>query len=395
MGIQDILFILFILLLAHVCIEYHVLKLGEEHRQNLTNLWYYHLLFGVLFFAYISIFGGDAKGYWAGDEIDIKSLWAKGPGTYFIYILTNPFAYYLQLSFFSGSILFAFIGYLGLQFFYAISVTHSKGNLKLFGYKVFPLLFFLPNLHFWSSGVGKDTLSFFSIGLFSYASSKPLKRGWAIVVSLFLMYYVRPHIAIMILLSYGISILIDKRVNGLYRVLLTSVFILGFVVLFDDVMEYVKLEEVSTDSIEQFSSARASNLNRSHTGSAIDITSYPLPLKIFTFLYRPLFFDVHNITSLLASFESLYLLALSFHTLKAKPIKKFKSSPFQIKALTLFLIIATLAFSSFLGNLGIILRMKNMVTPGLLLFCLYSLTYKNSSSELNQHAKTKPKIRLA
>ena len=41
-------------------------------------------------------------------------------------------------------------------------------NATFKGYYLFPLLFYMPNLHFWSCGVGKDTLLFFCIGLFSY-----------------------------------------------------------------------------------------------------------------------------------------------------------------------------------------------------------------------------------
>lgn len=340
-------------------------------------------MFGVIFFTYISIFGGDAKAYWkTGGGGTIAGYWAFGPGTFFVHMLCLPFSKYLGLSFFTGSILFTFIGYLGLQFYYATAVNLIKTNVKVFGYKLFPLIFFFPNLHFWSSGIGKDTLSFFAVGLFVYTTFSPIKRSWAMLLSLFLMYYVRPHIAMIVLLSFGIGVFIDKRVGLFYRFLLASVFIIGVILLFDNVMAYVKLDEVSSESIDKFSNVRASNLSRSHTGSSVDITSYPLPLKVFTFLYRPLFFDIHNITAVLASFENLVLLLLSIKVFKSSPFRKFKNSPFQIKGLILFVIVGTLAFSHIMGNLGIILRMKNMMTPGLLIFIFYVLSYRHPKSIL-------------
>ena len=59
----------------------------------------------------------------------------------------------------------------------------------------------------------------------------------------------------------------------------------------------------------------------------------------------------------------------------------FKAAPFVIKGLVIFLIIGTLAFSQSLGNLGIMIRMRNMFLPGLLIFILWSFSYQQRNNK--------------
>jgi hypothetical protein len=152
------------------------------------------------------------------------------------------------------------------------------------------------------------------------------------------------------------------------------------------VMEFAKIEETTVDSFEEFSSAKSTLLSRANVGSAIDISSYPFPLKVFTFLYRPFFFDINGIPAVIASFENLFLLLLSIKVLQNKPLLTFRRAPFVIRGLVVFLIIGTLAFSQSLGNVGIMIRMRNMFLPGLLIFILWSFSYQH---QLAQEKKRK------
>ncbi len=337
-------------------------------------------------------------GYWRRNEVPLSVYLRGGAGTAFMHVFTYPFVYALNLSFFTGSVLFSFIGFLGVLYFYLAASRLVKHNTKVAGYTLLPWIFFLPNIHFWSAGVGKDTLSFFCVGLFLYSSLKPMIRAPGILLSLFLVYNVRPHMAIFLLLAFGLGIFLDKRLNTIYKFLLTLCFAAGAVMLFDDVMEYVKLDEVSTESLEEFSSTKQSQLSRGHTGSSVDISSYPLPLKVFTFLFRPLFIDAHNIASLLASVENLILLFLTYVLFKSKPVNSFKEAPFQVKGLILFVLIGAVAFSNILGNMGIMIRMKNMFTPALLIFIIWVLSYqkglKTTEGETVKETIPRRKLRL-
>lgn len=376
MNIFDILFLLLIGVAVAVAIPFFAKMAGVKNRKYLYYLWYYHLLFGIIFYIYVNANGGDALGYWRESNISFSEHFARGQGTAFMQVFNYAFVEILHLSFFTGSMIYTFIGFMGMMFFYLATMNLVKSNVKVYGINIFPYIFFLPNLHFWSAGVGKDTLSFFCIGLFLLCIMQPFKRSVGIGLSLVLAYFVRPHIAIFMLVAFGIGFMFDNKLKPAQKIVLSLGLVLGAAFIFNDVIAFLKLDEVSTESIEQFSSERASGLSREHTGSAVDISSYSLPLKIFTFLFRPLFFDARNAMSLLASIENLILLILLFKVVNLNTLKLLKNAPYQIKGLFIFFIIGSVGFSNILGNMGIMMRMKNMLIPGMLIFIFWILSKK-------------------
>ena len=356
-------------------------QLPSVEINNLLKLWFFHLLVGTGFYFFTINGGGDAWGYWKRAKImNLDDFWfnlLESKGTGFM----NAFNYFpskvLDLGFFANTMLYTLIGFIGFVFFYLIAYQLIPYNSKFKGYFLFPLVFFMPNLHFWSSGIGKDTLLFLCIGMFCYAVLDIVKRMPLLLFSLVLSYFVRPHITLFLVLSFGLAYVFGGKVSAGKRVLF-SVVLLGIgIAILPTVMEFAKIEEASVASFDEFSEKKVDVLSRSHTGSSVDITSYPFPLKVVTFLFRPLFFDINGIPAVVASFENLALLILSFIVVFKNNFKlTFKNAPFVIKGLFIFLIIGTLAFSQSLGNLGIMIRMRNMFLPGLLIFILWSFSYQ-------------------
>jgi hypothetical protein len=199
-----------------------------------------------------------------------------------------------------------------------------------------------------------------------------------IILGLALAYFIRPHITLFMLLGFGMAYFSGKNVSIVQRILFFGAMIGVSIAILPMVMEFAKIEEASVDSFNSFSESKAALLSRSHTNSAIDISSYPFPLKVFTFLYRPFFFDINGIPALLASFENLLLLVLSFTVIKNKPLQTFRNAPFVIQGMVYFLIIGTLAFSQSLGNVGIMIRMRNMFLPGLIIYIFWHFSYWQS-----------------
>ena len=142
------------------------------------------------------------------------------------------------------------------------------------------------------------------------------------------------------------------------------------------VMQFAKIEEASADGFDKFATNKAAVLSRGTTGSAIDISSYPFPLKVLTFWFRPLFFDARNINGLIASAENLVLLLVFIKAMRTNPIGAFKAAPFVVKGLVFFVMVGTLAFSQSLGNLGIMIRMRNMFLPGLIIYMMWIFSYE-------------------
>jgi hypothetical protein len=376
---MDFFIIILILLLAFFFINSFKPLIGLKETKTLKKLFIYHLVFGVYYCFFIQ---GDAINYWKYsktlDEQTILSFFNKDfQGTYFMFIFNYFPSNFLGLSYFTGTIIYSFIGFMGLTYFYIITIQFVPYNSKIGKYNLFPLLFFFPSLHFWSCAVGKDTLSFFCIAIFCYGILKPFYRLHFIFIALLLSYFVRPHITLFLLLSFGIAFVMSSNISSFRRFFFISV-LLGFTIsILPLVLNFVKMDDASVESFYNFSEYHVSLLSTSSSGSAVDISSYPLVLKIFTFLFRPLFFDINGLPSIIASIENILLLFLTFKVFRNKPILTFNKAPIVIQAMIWFLIIGSITFSQSLGNLGIMIRMRNMFLPGLLVFFLWSFSYKN------------------
>lgn len=342
----------------------------------LQYLFFFHLLIGAYYCFFIQ---GDAVGYWRVPKTYSFSTFLNGifngEGTMFMYALNFPFTNLLGMSYLSNTLLFSLFGFIGMTFFYMVTVKTIPYVKIINGYSLFPLVFFLPNLHIWSVSVGKDSILFMCIGMFVYGILKPFSRIPLLAISMLLALAVRPHMVLFMMVGFGVAYVFGGKVSGIQRIIFSAALIGIGIAILPSVMEFAKIEEASVEAFDDFANKKSSVLSRSSSGSAIDISSYPFPLKVVTFWFRPLFFDAHNINSLLASIENLLLVSLFIMAMRLKPLKAFKAAPFVIKGLVIFLIVGTLAFSQSLGNLGIMIRMRNMFLPGMLIFLLWVFSY--------------------
>lgn len=375
---MDFFFIPLIIGLGFLFINSFKSSLSKYDISTLQKLFVYHLVFGTYYCFFIQ---GDAIGHWNySKSITYEHfiyLITKERGTYFSYALNYFPSNVLGLSYFTGTMLYSLLGFIGLTYFYIIVKKLIPYNSKFKGYYLFPGLFFLPNLHFWSCAVGKDTLLFLCIALFMYGIIQPMKRIHILTFALLLSYFIRPHITFFLLVSYSMVYVTTSKMSIFQRVIFLGLMIGIGITILPSVMEFAKIEDATVESFEKFSTAKSTILSRSNVGSAIDISSYPFPLKVFTFLYRPFFFDINGIPALLASFENLLLLLLSINVLRNNPLRTFRKAPFVIQGMVYFLIIGTLAFCQSLGNVGIMIRMRNMFLPGLLIFIIWSFSYQH------------------
>ena len=373
----DILYILIIIVLGLFFINRFALSLGNGHDVILKRLFFFHLLLGTYYCFFIQ---GDAIGYWRipkqySVEVFKEGLF-NGEGTMFMYALNFVFSNLLNMSYLSNTLVYSLFGFIGLSFFYAIAVKTIPFNTLQWGYALFPLVFFMPNLHFWSVAVGKDTVLFLCIAMLAYGVMNPLKRIPLLVISILLSIAIRPHITLFLLIGFGLAYIMGGKVPAWQRWVFSLVMLAGGLAILPSVMEFAKIEEASAAGFEQFATAKAEVLSRASTGSAIDISSYPFPLKVLTFWFRPLFFDARNINGLVASIENGLLLILFVKAMGNQPIRAFKEAPFVIKGLVIFLLVGTIAFSQSLGNVGIMIRMRNMFLPGMLLYILWVFSYQ-------------------
>lgn len=372
--IADIFVFLIIFLFGFTTADQFKKHLKPEEVKHLKWLWPYHLVFGIYYCFFIA---GDARGYWRNAaSLTGDTFWQfllQTQGTDFVTAINYFPASVLGLSYFSGTLLYTLIGYLGIALFYVLAIRLVPYNSYFMGVLLFPLIFFWPNLHFWSVAVGKDTLVFVSIAAFLFGVVQ--RKYFVIVASLFFCYLIRPHITIMLLAAFGAVVLLSSNLSVSRKIIVFSFLFAVSLYILPFVVTYVKLGEFSLEAIQSTAENKAALLSREGTGSRVDISSYPLPFKLFTFVYRPLFFDINGIPALIASIENFILLILSIKLFFSSPIRSFRAAPLVIKGLVVFFLIGTLLFAHSLGNLGVMIRMRNMFLPGFLIFMLWTFSY--------------------
>lgn len=375
---MDFLYTLLLILFGFAFLKQFRKKVSNSDFLTLKKLWVFHLLVAVGFYFFTRNGGGDAWGYWMRSKtMDSAEFWQfllTEIGTYFIYALNYIPANILGMGFFANTLLYSLFGFMGFVYFFIIVKETIPYNFRLGKFWVFPLIFFLPNLHFWSSGVGKDSLLFFCIGMFAYALLNLSKRFILIIISLGLAFFIRPHMVLFMLLSFGLAYAIHSNLNIIKRLFFAGLLLAGSAVILPSVLEFVKVDEITTENLEKFSEDKSALLSRENTGSRLSQSS-SFPAKLFAFYFRPFFFDVNGIPALIASFENLILLILGIKVLRRKPYLAFKKAPFIIKGFIIFMIIGSIAFSLSLGNVGIMIRMRNMFLPGFIIFMMWTLSY--------------------
>ncbi len=373
----DLIYFPLVIVLGLSFINFVRTEAGEASVPILKKLFFFHLLMGAYYCFFIQ---GDAIGYWRAPKLyefsTFKENLFNGEGTAFMMAFNYIFTNLLNMSYFSNTMVFSLFGFMGLTFFYIVALQTVPYNKIISGYVLFPLIFFLPNLHFWSSGVGKDTTLFLCIGMFTYGLMKPFQRIPLLVLAGLLSMAIRPHITLFLMIGFGLAYVFGGKVSPAQRFIFSAAMIAIGLAILPSVMEFAKIEEASAESFDKFAQGKAAVLSRSHTGSAIDISSYPFPLKVLTFWFRPALFDVRNINGLIAALENLLLLLVFIKAMRTSPIRAFKAAPFVIKGLVIFLVVGTLAFSQSMGNMGIMIRMRNMFLPGMIIYLMWIFSYE-------------------
>ena len=187
----------------------------------------------------------------------------------------------------------------------------------------------------------------------------------------------------------GLAILLGSEVKMAYKIILGGLAGALAISLIPSTLEALKIDELSLESLELLAGSKVGNLNDSHVGSGFDLASYPWPLKLFTYLFRPLFFDAHNFVAFFSSFENLLYLYLSFFIYRNWSLEALRDMPLFIKAGMITFIPVTIAFMSSLSNMGIIMRMKNMTMIYFLLFCFFLISYNKELRIQKAEAKLK------
>jgi len=338
------------------------------------NKSFFDVLFVIHFLSYIvySLYTidnrSDSGEYFAKTSLSNDWFSLYSSGTFFIIFLAYPFVNMLNFSYESLMLIFSFIGFEGLVFFY-LAARENIYNLpiKIWGFSILELLFFLPNCHFWSSSLGKGSVMTFGFGLLFFGLSRFQNRLFPLLLGAYLVYMIRVHLVLAVLMGLGIgSIFSFGKLKWYFKVLIICVSMGGAAFVMGDVLAVSGTETINILDDNANVNRRASELGKSNTG--VDISNYNQAMKLFTFIFRPLFFDAPNFMGIITSFEDVIYLFLAIQIILIGFAQIHRWNGFIIIGFFSFLI-ASLALAQVSGNLGIALRQKAQIMP--LFFMVY------------------------
>ncbi|HEY5750358.1 MAG TPA: hypothetical protein VIU12_30040 [Chryseolinea sp.] len=343
----------------------------------LKRLFFYHLLMAVVYYMYALFNPSDSWGYFYKVTDNYRGeTWMDfyGTSTTFIEFVGYPFIKYLGFSYEACMALFSFFGFVGYMYIYAFFKENIRFRHDLYGIDLITLIFYLPNLHFWSSSFGKGSIIFMAIAFFFFGISKIRSRWIYIAVGGFIIYHVRPHIMLVMLASSVIGFSFsNKGISIPLRLFVLACASVAFFYIYGDVLTLVGVDEQELANQTVDFTHRASDLTKATSG--VDITSYSLPMQVFTFLYRPLFIDAPGLLGLIVSFENVFYLLFTLQLLTPSGIKFLIRGNFLVKTAFLSFLTVSFALAQIAGNLGLAIRQKSQV---MMLFLFVILMYLDS-----------------
>lgn len=321
----------------------------------------YHLFFAWVAYRYVLTHHGDAERYWfLGQDLSASS-WTDflKPGTDVVKFLTFPLVKFFDLPFLAGFLIFSLLSFAGVYLLYRILMDIAGENPRL-RIIVF-MLMLLPNLHFWTSLIGKEALILIPVTVFCAELSRKRYFSVLLVVSVVATAFIRPHVAFVLSLAYVLALLFTFPFS-----LKRKAMVLGVLALLTGLFTWLLtgLQDFSGGFKRVLQKYEAHISYFKTTDGYVPLDRYPLPHKFFTFWFRPLPFEKEGWLYGVISIENTVLLVLSlfaaFYSVKYFSILK-KRMLFVFPVLMLF--IFTLMYVYAYANYGIIMRTRVMGMP--------------------------------
>ena len=300
-------------------------------------------------------------------------------GTSFMELLTGGLYVITGPTRLGAYLVFTWAGFWGMYLCYRAFVRAvPQGNHRTYAL----LILFWPSMLFWPSGIGKEAVMTFCIGLAAYGAARIYTRArWGFVclgIGLALSALVRPHITLILFAAIAAGYLLrpaGPRATALAPIAkVAGVLVLGVasIVVLKQAASFLDVENVGVSSVGTVVSDAVERTNEGGSTFRAEPVHSPadLPRAFATVLIRPFPWEAHNAQALLSAAEGVFLLYLFWRNrarLRRLPIHLKSSYPtFCVLYMGMFVY----AFSTF-GNFGILARERVQVLPFVLaLVCL-------------------------
>lgn len=377
---MDIIIIILLILLINSFVVKAFTSSAELDSENyLWVLFFVHFLLTAAYMVYTSNSRSDSVSYYANTLSNNDWMSFFEPGTKFVGFVVWPFVNKIGLSYYASMMLFSYFGYIGAVFFYLTAKENVRLNAVWNSFSPVELLFLLPNLHFWTSSIGKGSVVSLGLGMFAFGLSRFNHRFFSILIGSSLIYMIRPHIFFALITSLVFGLLITRSgIKPFFKWVLTIIGCVVFVYISGSVLNFTDSDSLDVTTSSSISH-RASQLSGANSG--VDIQNYNLFFKLFTFWFRPLFFDGLGLMGFICSFENLLCLVLFVITIR----EAFKSwsnwnGLFRIFVFAFF--IGSFILCQVTGNLGIAMRQKVQFMPFFFILYCKAISYSNQKNSL-------------
>ncbi|WP_164674953.1 hypothetical protein [Anditalea andensis] len=300
-----------------------------------------------------------------------------GLSTFFVQWLNFLLYKIMDLSFITGNYLWGMMGYLGIRILFLLSYQAFIKEAPLRRQPIYLCVFFLPSLHFWSAGIGKESITLFALAWLLWGMSYLHKFGWQLIPACGLLFLIRPHLGFLALALIGLIFGISPVFALKNKMIISICAGIVLLVMSPILVQYLNISDLSLTSMGSLMDYQITLLQQA--GSSVNLASYNQVQRVLTFLFRPLFFDAYHWESYVASIENLIYVAavpmLAFYGDRAG----VRKMPVYLSFGFLFFIATTLIFANSLSNLGIMMRMKSFTIIFMILVVVYLMVFSKES----------------
>lgn len=334
-------------------------KMPEPVATVIKLLWPIQLGCALAYVAFAS--GAEADVHYYYQEAANSGMPEGVGGTATVIWLAWPMASWLGLSFFSCFLPFALAGCFG---FVLMAEVAARLNIK----STWLMLVLAPNMHFWTSMLGKDAITYLASALLLWSWVGRVRFS-GIVCALILIGLIRPHLLILALLVLGIAVMFSRELRASKFVFPIAV-VVALAVISPWIASYVGVDSLT--DLSAISDRVDVSASYYEGGSSVDMSGLPAPLRWFAFLFRPLFWDAPNVYGMIGSVENAFWLVLCVMGLPAATMSAIRNRDSGLRlSVMLFW-----AYSLFLGlaggnNMGLAMRQKVQLMPFLILMMWY------------------------
>ncbi len=314
----------------------------------------------------------DAFGYFnsaAGQPVFFG--FAIGDGTTNVIELCKLLLSVLPDSYHLLKVAFAYVGLVAIVIFYRVFclAAGSSNRVWLVGLGLF------PSILFWSSILGKDSISLLGIAIACMGMTlMPKGKIWLgffwLAIGILLVAYIRIWLALILLAPAMVIVMTGVKSKLIRIALIIFAFgiAVGLVTVFNERFEI----ESRRDALERYDSLSRNWSDVGGSSQVIEVNlTDPLqllaftPLAAFTALFRPLPFEILSVFGTLSGLENMLLLALFL-----RAIVRFKATFLRKRELLAgmaFLLVWVILYGPIsYQNLGTAVRFKLQILPVLL-----------------------------